>query len=313
LIVVVEGPGKFIGVKKHTLVIRKKDREQKKLKTVERIAISNVNALVIIGGRKSISLDTIYELARRNKPIIISYRGFRAFIFPPFGSHYEVRIAQYSMDDSKRIAIARELVRNKVQGQKNFLRDINRSANIDEIASAVIELRGIINALNSAEDLSEIRNLEARAADVYWRALKNVWSEYGFDKRRKRFDNPKDVVNKSLNYLYTILASYAAAAISTSSLDPYIGFLHDPSPRRPALVWDLVEPFRPIVDRAVNRALHRKPDNREILLEEFQRGLYKPYIYAGKRMSAIQHMARVVRNIETYLLTGKPFKGFVVT
>lgn len=310
MIVVVEGPGKFISLRKHTLIIKKK--EGKRTKVVERVSVSNVNALVIIGGRKSISLDAIYELSRRNKPIIISYRGFRAFIFPPFGSHYEVRIAQYSMDEKRRTIVARELIRGKIQGQKNFLRDINRSANSEEIANAVLELRRLMGELNSVDSVDGVRNVEARAADIYWNALKNVWFKYGFDRRRKRFDNPKDIVNSSLNYLYTILASYAAATVSTSSLDPYIGFVHDPSPRRPALVWDLVEPFRPIVDRAVNRALRRDPGNRDVLLEEFQRGFYRTYVYAGKRMSAIQHMARVVRNFETYLLSGKEFKGFVV-
>lgn len=51
-----------------------------------------------------------------------------------------------------------------------------------------------------------------------------------------------------------MLASTVWLAVEATPLDPYVGFLHADSSRRPALVMDLMEEFRqPVVDRVVFR------------------------------------------------------------
>jgi CRISPR-associated protein Cas1 len=54
-----------------------------------------------------------------------------------------------------------------------------------------------------------------------------------------------------LNYAYAVLESQVRMQIITEGYDPTIGFLHTYSIDRPALVFDLMEPQRPIVDRKV--------------------------------------------------------------
>jgi CRISPR-associated endonuclease Cas1 len=58
-------------------------------------------------------------------------------------------------------------------------------------------------------------------------------------------------VNAMLNYAYTVLESQVRIATVSQGLDPTIGYLHVCRPRRVALVYDLMEPLRPQVDRLV--------------------------------------------------------------
>jgi CRISPR-associated endonuclease Cas1 len=56
-------------------------------------------------------------------------------------------------------------------------------------------------------------------------------------------------VNAVLNYAYTVLESQVRIATVSQGLDPTIGYLHVCRPGRVALVYDLMEPLRPRVDR----------------------------------------------------------------
>ncbi len=63
--------------------------------------------------------------------------------------------------------------------------------------------------------------------------------------------NATHPVNAMLNYAYAVLESQVRIAAVSQGLDPMIGYLHACRPGRAALVYDLVEPLRPRVDRGV--------------------------------------------------------------
>ena len=58
-------------------------------------------------------------------------------------------------------------------------------------------------------------------------------------------------MNAILNYAYGVLEGEVRIAIAAAGLDPTLGVFHASHPGRHALVYDLMEPLRPIVDRAV--------------------------------------------------------------
>ena len=53
------------------------------------------------------------------------------------------------------------------------------------------------------------------------------------------------------NYGYAVLESQVRIATVSQGLDPQIGYFHSCRPGRAALVYDLMEPLRPQVDRLV--------------------------------------------------------------
>lgn len=91
------------------------------------------------------------------------------------------------------------------------------------------------------------QNIEAQAARFYWKKL------FGETFQRDRF---LPGINAHLNYGYIILRSAIARAVIAAGISPSLGVGHINSRNNFCLVDDLMEPFRPLVDRIVWQ--HRK-------------------------------------------------------
>lgn len=100
-------------------------------------------------------------------------------------------------------------------------------------------LRGLIPLVRSGDPT----NIEARAARRYWTAL------FGSDFRRDR--NAEDH-NRMLNYGYAVLRAAVARALAAHGLHPSLGIHHHNRYNAFCLADDLMEPYRPIVDRTVS-------------------------------------------------------------
>ena len=88
-------------------------------------------------------------------------------------------------------------------------------------------------------------NFEARAAAYYWGQL---FSEHIFGFTRDRNGEPP---NNMLNYGYAILRAAVARALVGSGLLPTLGIFHRNQYNAYCLADDVMEPYRPFVDRAV--------------------------------------------------------------
>lgn len=84
-------------------------------------------------------------------------------------------------------------------------------------------------------------NIEARAAREYWRRLFTDFIR----------SNEADLRNKMLNYGYAVVRACVARALVANGLLPCFGIHHDSATNAFNLADDLVEPFRPLVDRRV--------------------------------------------------------------
>lgn len=87
-------------------------------------------------------------------------------------------------------------------------------------------------------------NLEGRAAAFYW---KNVFPEIPFFVR----DRYEMAPNNLLNYGYAILRAIMARAIVSSGMLPTLGIHHHNRYNAYCLADDIMEPYRPYVDKLV--------------------------------------------------------------
>jgi CRISP-associated protein Cas1 len=102
---------------------------------------------------------------------------------------------------------------------------------------------------------SEVLNLEAQAARAYWPMLADACpDDWHFKERSHR--PAQDPFNAALNYLYGMLYNIVEGAVFAAGLDPYMGMLHAEEYDRPALTFDLIEPFRPWVDALLLEICH---------------------------------------------------------
>lgn len=93
-------------------------------------------------------------------------------------------------------------------------------------------------------------NMEAQAARRYWPLL------FGEAFRR---DRDQAGINAMLNYGYAVLRAATARAVCGSGLHPAIGLNHKSEDM--SLIDDLMEPFRPMIDLMVTRAVEVGHDN----------------------------------------------------
>lgn len=102
------------------------------------------------------------------------------------------------------------------------------------------------------------KNVEAQAARKYWPLL--------FADAEFRRDRDAPGANAMLNYGYGVLRGVVGRAIAAAGLHPALGIHHHNRYDAFCLADDLMEPYRPIVDRAV--ALHTREHGMDAAMDK---------------------------------------------
>lgn len=115
------------------------------------------------------------------------------------------------------------------------------------------------NMLHWAADVrsGDSTNLEGRAAAYYW---KKMFPDIDDFTRERYGDEP----NALLNYGYAILRATVARALVSSGLLPTLGIHHHNRYNAYCLADDIMEPYRPYVDRLVVQTMQLYPDISEV-------------------------------------------------
>ena len=107
----------------------------------------------------------------------------------------------------------------------------------------------------------------ARIAAAYWRAFRDLglrerkggdlprsWLRFANRQKGVQFLGSKHAshpINAMLNYAYVVEAGRLARALTAAGFALPIGFLHSDKHGRNSLVWDAIEPLRPLIDARV--------------------------------------------------------------
>ena len=123
---------------------------------------------------------------------------------------------------------------------------------------AIDGLASWLGKIENAKDKRDLLTIESRVGYLYFRNYAKLFDkkEYGFVPRNgggiktgNRYAS--DPINGLLNYGYTVLAGEIAKYVNGVGLDPYYGFFHVTHNSFQALIYDLIEPFRWLVEYAV--------------------------------------------------------------
>ena len=124
----------------------------------------------------------------------------------------------------------RQIVRAKIKAQAALLVELRRGD---------FGLKPLVALVQSGDP----SNVEARAARRYWPQL---FADLDFRRHRENEDQ-----NILLNYGYAVLRAIVARAVCAAGLHPSLGIHHHNRYNAFCLADDLMEPYRPAVDRAV--------------------------------------------------------------
>ncbi len=176
---------------------------------------------------------------------------------PYFGSIASLRRMQVKFAESpKATQWIIKLFELKTEGQVSNLKHLiakkpGQTKQLEEAIASIYRQTKGMKKLDSRPLESVRKNLmglEGNAARVYWRALADsLPEEYQFQKRSRK--PALDLFNASLNYMYGMLYSVVEGGLFAAGLDPHLGLLHTDEYNKPVLAFDLIEPFRPWIDR----------------------------------------------------------------
>jgi CRISPR-associated protein Cas1 len=176
---------------------------------------------------------------------------------PKMGSTAAIRRRQVEVGDGPEgLAFVREWIKAKLRHQREFLDELRQrrpeSATVFQAPLATLQdcltrVEGLAGTLD--EQRGTLLGLEGSAGRAYFACLGRLVPEaYRFDGRSRQ--PARDEFNSMLNYSYGVLYSLVEKACICAGLDPFVGFLHTDNYNKKSLVFDLIEPFRIVGDRA---------------------------------------------------------------
>ena len=164
------------------------------------------------------------------------------------------KIGQYDTfrDDTKKDYLQRQILKAKLESQVRFLSTLD-----EDCRKVIATLKQTIREIPNS-NTRKLLTLEGHASKQYFKLYSSFFDEkFGFEYRRGFTGNTKqnatDVINALLNYGYTVLAGQITKYINGIGLDPYFSFYHKNHESFQSLPYDLIEPFRWLVEKTVYR------------------------------------------------------------
>jgi CRISPR-associated protein Cas1 len=197
---------------------------------------------------------------------IICVSGACGFSANPFRVKWQLETRE---NPALRIEYCRSIISKKIEASILTLeKSIRRSEKWERAISAAYAALTKLDA-KSPETIIELRALEANCAAAYFRSWQGTPIKWRGTIRRPVPDNWHSIeqrsspfhlagnrkaahpVNAILNYAYTVLESELRIKAIADGYDPTIGVMHEGRDGSSKFVFDLMEPERPKVDRAV--------------------------------------------------------------
>ncbi len=195
-----------------------------------------------------------------------------------------------------------------------FLAD-RKPALKEEVTKSSAEINRLLDYIDRIDFtetkwLKNLRYFEASAAQHYWRLVGvKLPAPFNFTHRVKK--DPTDSFNPCINYLYGMLKNQVETGILSAGLDPALGFMHRDGYNLPSLVFDIMEPFRPLTDRLLIESIlmgklknvaateenneHKLTrDGRKKLIQVFNEKLHKTMLFNNKKTSLLNHILMAI-------------------
>ncbi len=179
------------------------------------------------------------------------------------------RMGQYDTfrDPNKCAHLTRQTIIAKLESQIRFLESLDRTDSAETIS-------------NLKENLAQITNdaapkIEAASAISYFRYYSTLFDpRFKFSSRNQSSRTitkrkASDPINALLNYGYAVLAGEISKFVNGIGLDPYFGFMHKQNAGFTSLIYDIIEPFRWLVESAVYHIATTKNNRNKLHFKDY--------------------------------------------
>lgn len=307
-------PGFYLRIEDQNLVVTDNDNET----SLPLLRLESLNIL----SPASVSTAVLSACSDHNIPVVIAPPGKPPFVLA--AGSIEARrnriLARHhtrwtELNEEARRSIVAALLKAKIANAATLVRDSYASG--DNVLLS--ELLRAERAIADQPAIDRQRGWEGWAARQYFCWLGQRTSMLGEWSGRKKYGQQPDPLNALLNYAYSLLRHRMSVEVRSAGLDPALGLLHIGT-RHESLVSDLMEPFRPDIDRLILRLVGLKiirPDHlqgkgsethitntaRRALVEHFVKDLNAPS--RAQRPGLAAQIRRQVHTYAAHLLDGE--------
>lgn len=214
-----------LSYKNNYLIVRNDD--------VKMIHLSEMNTLVIDTTLVSITTMLLCELLDRKIKVIFcdEKHNPKGEVMPYYGSHNTSKkvMQQSKWDDEIKSLVWQKIIKQKISNQSRVLK-INQKQNFDKLMEYYNDVQ-----------INDSTNREGHSAKVYFNSLFGMNFSRGLDED----------INSALDYGYAILLSSINREVTSNGYITQLGINHKNEFNQFNLSCDLMEPFRPVVDKLV--------------------------------------------------------------
>ncbi len=249
----------YLSLKNNQLVIKLPEVETNsslpedfKSEATKTIPIEDIGIVVLDNKRITITQGVMEALLENNAAVVTCNESHL-----PIGMHLPL-VGNTTQTERMRYQIEASLPLKKQLWQQTI------SAKIQNQAAVLKQMRGteVRNMLKWASEVKsgDSENLEARAAVYYWQ---NAFPMIENFTREREGESP----NNLLNYGYAILRAIVARALVSSGLLTTLGIHHRNKYNAFCLADDIMEPYRPYIDKLVMQLYDKYPNTQELTKE----------------------------------------------
>jgi CRISPR-associated endonuclease Cas1 len=227
---------------------------------------------VVLDADGGLSFDVLAWLSAQVIPLIqINWRGEAVQVVGGTGSAVDRHVVEKQLaaqENGVGLHMTQLLISEKIANCIDTLRQAFPEWPAAESAVQQLERDAVAMNQRPPASVARLLGVEGRVAEAYFRAWRcyplrwarivrrpvpDDWKQLaprlsrasGKSHRNRNATHP---VNAMLNYAYGVLESEVRAQILAAGLDPTIGYLDGSYRDKHALVFDIMEPLRPVVD-----------------------------------------------------------------
>jgi CRISP-associated protein Cas1 len=274
-VLVVGGYGEYLRVKQNRLEICHGDDTPISYKKVTH-GLKQIIYILSIGSVSDRVLNWIKE-EKIHLVVFNMYGESQKTIENNCKPNLKLRNAQYALTQEQKLELCTIVLKQKILAQAEVLKKhsvvlCQAEKKASEVASMASWFTNIpwfqeYTKHHKVLEQNTMMVKEALAAEIYYESWKDMpvhWSAKNASKvptdwkvyytrsdGARNARNAQHPVNAMLNFAYYLLAEQIKLACLTNGLDIYKSFLHAEHEDRTNLVYDLIEPLRPMVDDIV--------------------------------------------------------------
>lgn len=190
---------------------------------------------------------------------VFDYYGYFKGCFEPIDRNPAgvVKLAQARLllNDARRLAVAREIVRGAAHNMLANLR-YYRYRGAESLAPIIDSMQRLTAKIGQACDSSTLMGFEGNLHEWYYSGWKHIHACLDFTPRVRR--PPNNPINCLLSFLNQLTYAVVRHETSKTHLEETFAVLHSPGQGRASLCLDLAEPFKPVlVDMLIFRMARR--------------------------------------------------------